>query len=131
MQRRLAREMVMKLIYQMDIQGEFSTDMVDRFIETLPEDEQNKYIREIAEKFIQNKDQIDQLVDENSKQWKLARIAKVDLSILRVAITEIQYDEDIPENVSINEAVELAKTFSSDESGSFINGILGSIMKNK
>lgn len=131
MNRKLAREMVMKLIFQMDIQNDFSDEIVERFLEELPDDNQILYIKKSAQQFVENKNQIDKLIEENSKGWKFNRIGKVDLTILRVAITEIYYMDEIPEIVSINEAVELAKTFSTDESSSFINGVLGSIIEKK
>jgi N utilization substance protein B len=131
MNRKLAREMAMKLIFQMDIQDDFSNERINKFLEELPEDNQRDYIRELAENFIKNKEKIDNSIEENAKGWKINRIAKVDLTILRVAIGEIYYMEDIPEIVSINEAVEMAKTFSSEDSSKFINGVLGSILEKK
>ncbi|QEK12151.1 transcription antitermination factor NusB [Crassaminicella thermophila] len=131
MNRKLAREMTMKLIFQMDIHDDFSNEMITRYIQELPDDSQISYIKELIEKFIKNKDKIDGIIEENSRGWKLNRIAKVDLTILRLAITEIYYMDDIPNSVSINEAVEMAKTFSTEESSSFINGILGSIVEKK
>ncbi|TCO79193.1 transcription antitermination factor NusB [Marinisporobacter balticus] len=131
MNRKLAREMGMKLIFQMDIQNDFSDAMIERFLGELPEDDQAFYIKKLTENFIENMEQVDKLIEEHSKGWKLNRIGKVDLTILRVAITEIYYIEDIPEIVSINEAVEMTKTFSTEESSKFINGVLGSILEKK
>ncbi|QXM06023.1 transcription antitermination factor NusB [Crassaminicella indica] len=131
MNRKLAREMAMKLIFQMDIQNDFSNKMIDKFLEELPEDHQLDYIKKLAEIFINNKEHIDNMIEEHAKGWKINRIAKVDLTILRVALTEIYYMKDIPEIVSINEAVEIAKTFSTEDSSKFINGVLGSIIEEK
>ncbi|QZY56959.1 transcription antitermination factor NusB [Crassaminicella profunda] len=131
MNRKLAREMAMKLIFQMDIQNNFSNEITNKFLEEFPEDSQIDYIKKLAENFIENKEQIDNMVEENARGWKINRIAKVDLTILRVAIVEIYYMEDIPEIVSINEAVEMAKTFSAEDSSKFINGVLGSILEKK
>lgn len=130
MSRKLAREMTMKLIYQMDIQGDFSQEIIDRFIGELPDDEQqNAYIRDVAEKYLEHKAAIDEKIEQYAVEWKLDRMPKVDAAILRLAVAEIFYREDIPESVAINEAVELAKKYSTDHSGSFINGILGSLVK--
>jgi len=130
MRRKEAREKVMHLLFQMDAHNEYSNDFLNRNIDdSSMEGNQADYIKNIAILYITNKDKIDHIIEENSKDWKLNRIAKVDLAILRVAITEIYYFNDIPHSVSINEAVELAKTFSTEESGSFINGILGNIAK--
>lgn len=74
---------------------------------------------------------IDSLIDKTAEGWKLSRMSKVDLTILRLAVYEMRYDEDVPVGVAINEAVELAKKFGGDESPAFINGILGRIGKEK
>ena len=74
-----------------------------------------------------NRDKLDQMIDECSDNWSLGRMSKVDISILRMAVYEFLYCEDIPPKVSINEAVDLGKMFGSENSGSFINGILDAI----
>ncbi|MBB6216628.1 N utilization substance protein B [Anaerosolibacter carboniphilus] len=132
MSRKFAREMAMKLIYQMDMHGDFSDTMIDRFVNELPEDkEENDYIKNIVSIYITHKSAIDEIIEEHAIDWKLDRMPKVDAAILRLAIAEIQYRKDIPESVSINEAVELAKQYSTDHSGGFINGILGSFVEKK
>ncbi|MFT9493656.1 transcription antitermination factor NusB [Anaerosolibacter sp.] len=132
MSRKFAREMAMKLIYQMDMHGEFSDTMIHRFINELPEDKQeNDYIQNIVGIYISHKNEIDRIIDDHAIDWKIDRMPKVDAAILRLAIAEIKYREDIPESVSINEAVELAKQYSTDHSGGFINGILGSFVEKK
>ena len=68
--------------------------------------------------------EIDRLIDEHSTGWKIGRIGKVELSILRLALYELKYDEDIPDKVAINEAVELAKKYGQEHAGSFVNGVL-------
>lgn len=133
MKRSKAREMAMNILFQMDFHNEYTLDFTNKYLENSEESEndQEEYIRVLTQKFINNIEVIDKLIEEKSNEWKLSRIAKVDLAILRVAITELEYFDDIPNSVSINEAVELAKTFSTEESGSFVNGILGNITKNK
>ncbi|WP_129597784.1 transcription antitermination factor NusB [Anaerophilus nitritogenes] len=131
MNRKLAREMVMKLCFQMDIQNDFSEEMIGKFLKDLPENDQEDYIKKVAMSFILNKEKTDKFIEKHSKGWKINRLAKVDLTILRIAITEIHYIDDVPEIVSINEAVELSKKFSTDESSKFINGVLGSILEDK
>ncbi len=73
--------------------------------------------------------EIDARIGETAQGWKLSRLAKVDLAILRLAVYEMKYDEDVPVGVAINEAVELSKKFGGDESPAFINGILGKLGK--
>ena len=71
---------------------------------------------------------VDEIISNSSKGWKINRLSKVDLNILRLAIYEIKYNESIPVNVSINEAINLAKKYSSDEAPAFINGVLGHVV---
>ena len=73
--------------------------------------------------------EIDKLIEENVKGWDTSRMGKVDLTVLRLAVYEMRYDEDIPTGVAINEAVEIAKMYGQENSGSFVNGILGKIVK--
>ena len=89
------------------------------------------YVVQRADKIIELLPQIDAKLDEISKGWKLDRLGKVELAILRLAIFEINFDEDIPTNVALNEAVELAKTFGGDTSPSFINGVLGKLIEDE
>ena len=94
-------------------------------IEDIDMDYLNKTILDI----INNLETIDKKIEDNSKTWRLNRIAKIDLSILRVALAEILYNELIPNATSINEAVKISKRYSADESYKFINGILGSVCR--
>ncbi len=132
MGRRAAREIAMKLIYQLEIQKESREEQIRQTLEqeTLSENDTN-YITDVVEGVFKNLEHIDKTIELYSKGWKLARISKVDLSILRLSIYEVSYRNDIPFNVSINEAVELAKNYSGEESSSFINGILGKISKER
>ncbi len=75
-------------------------------------------------------EEIDSLIEKNLKGWKKNRISKISLTILRIAVFEILYVEDVPVSVSINEAVELAKSYATADDGSFVNGVLGSVAKN-
>ena len=86
------------------------------------EDMSQKY-RHVLEKL----DEIDVLLNETSRGWKTKRMSRVDLTALRLAVYELKYDKDVPTGVAINEAVELAKRFGGETSGSFVNGILGKI----
>ncbi len=88
-----------------------------------------------AEKLIntvtENTDKIDEIISSYLRGWKLVRLPKVDLAILRLAVAEIMWFEDVPDKVSVNEAVELAKKYSEEKSPSFINGVLGSVVRGK
>ena len=87
------------------------------------------YIQTKFEKICEKLSEIDAKLNECSKGWKTARMAKVDLTILRLAVFEVVYDEDVPNRVAINEAVELAKKFGGNDSPSFVNGVLGKVAK--
>lgn len=86
-----------------------------------------EYIRTKSEKIVEKKEEIDALLNENAKGWKTSRMNKVDLSILRLAVYEMKWDDDVPVGVAIDEAVELAKKYSSGEGSSFVNGILAKL----
>lgn len=77
----------------------------------------------------ENIDRINEIIEENLKSWKMNRIAKTDLAILQLAVYEIFYRDDVPDSVAINEAVELGKEYGTDDSGSFINGVLGKVVR--
>ena len=128
MSRRKSREFAMQLLYQMELRG---GDDRGEQLELAFEENENKYsdadkvyIENVVQGVFANLGELDTVVENNAKGWKLSRIARIDLSILRLCIYEINYRDDIPFNISINEAVELAKKYGTEDSGSFINGIL-------
>ena len=130
--RRKTREALMQMLYQMEAQGDFSEDARKSFMERFLEDGSDvKYFEAAFNAYINNNNDIDDLIESYSKGWKLDRLAKVDLSVLRLAVAEMLYlkDGSIPPAVSINEAVELAKSFGTEGSASFVNGILGRIIR--
>ncbi len=130
MGRRAARETAMKLLYQLEIQKDDREQQIEfvlqeeEFIEN-----DKKYILEIMDGVHKSIEEIDLMIEKYSKGWKINRLSKVDLSILRLSIYEMTYRKDIPFNVSINEAVELAKKYSNDDAGAFVNGILGQVSR--
>lgn len=130
MGRRKARESSMKLLYQLELNKSFDEEIVEGFFdnENFTEDE-NKYINDSLKKIKENLDVIDCNIEKHIEGWKKDRLSKVDLAILRIAIYEITYRDDIPTEVSINESIEISKKFSSDESSKFINGVLGSFVR--
>ncbi len=130
MGRRASREIAMKLLYQLEIQKGDREEQIRTALEgnSLTRNDR-EYIMDIIEGVTANLPKIDKLIETYSKGWKINRLSKVDLSILRLSIYEICCRNDIPSIVSINEAVELAKKYSSEESGAFVNGILGSVSK--
>ena len=142
MSRRVAREYAIQFLFSMDFNKYEDAEL--QMIEFLDhkaehkEDEEatlNKdsrvYTEEIIKGALQHFDEIDKLIEFHTTGWKKDRIAKVDLAILRLAIYEIVFNNEVPDSVAANEAVELAKKFSTDESGSFVNGVLGKIIRGK
>jgi N utilization substance protein B len=121
MNRIRSREVAMEILYQMEIQKDYE---LERFLKHYEEALDEAYIKNTITLWYANKDEIESQISEHLKGWKLERISKLDLSILRLGLTEILYDEAIPVKVSINEAVNLAKKYVDEKSGKFINGVL-------
>ena len=130
----------MKYIYGLDINKSWDQDIevldsdsvfIRDFLEDNEEiDEKDLiYINNILNGMVNNLEELDRLIDSNSKDWRLNRFSRIDLSILRLAVYEILYIEDIPHQVSINEAVRMAQKFGSKKSSKFINGILGGVVR--
>ena len=99
------------------------TKLFEEELENIKE-EDKKYLTGKVDAILSHLESIDAEINDKSVGWKTSRMAKVDLAILRLAVYEIRYEEDIPEKVSINEAVELAKKYGTDDSSSFVNGVL-------
>lgn len=130
MSRRKIREKLMQLIFQMDIQQNYSDEAkVDFFNTYIDDPEQTEYAEAVVEAIRNHKEEIDNIIEGGSNNWKLNRISKVDLSILRLSIAEIMYLDDIPASVSASEAVDLANKFGGERSGRFINGIIGGVIR--
>ncbi len=130
MGRKLARESAMKLLFQMHLNNDFSSESINIFINSDEfSDDEKEYIVDTANKVIENLEIIDSKIEKYAVGWKVNRIPKVDLSILRIAIYEILFRSDIPVEVSINEAIDISKKYSTSESSKFINGLLGSIAR--
>ena len=126
--RRKARALTLQALYEVDSAGHGAEEVVTRLLaeEKLPEENAN-FIRELVTGVIQNKGKIDENIRGFAPTWPLEQIPVVDRNILRLAIFEILLDNKVPVKVAINEAVELAKTFGSDNSSKFVNGVLGSV----
>ena len=130
MSRRELREQIFKMLFRIEFhEGMEMEEQMQLFLEEEEEisKEDSEYIRNKYENIVEHLEEIDASVNEKAKGWKTSRMAKEELSLIRLAIYEIQYDEDIPAGVAINEAVELANRVGGETSGSFVNGILGKI----
>ncbi len=144
MTRTVAREISVQIGYSLADKPESVQETLDSFFDkeyfaTLGEEnelfveypgkKQLQYIRKIVEGTVSHRDELDAYIEKYSKGWKLSRISKTALSLLRTALFEVIYMDDVPDSVAINEAVELSKGYEDMETVSFINGILGSFMR--
>lgn len=129
MGRRETREKAMKFLYQIQIQKDDIEEQIDRFIVeyNIKEETDKEYMLDVVHGVIREQQALDQLISRHLKGWTIGRIPKVDLAIIRLSSYEMKFREDIPNNVSINEAVEMAKKYCDDQSKAFINGVLGKI----
>ena len=127
MRRSEIREHVFKLLFRVEFHDQDEMDeQISLFEDELASlrEKDMTYIKDKCNSIFEKIDEIDSAVNEVSSGWKTSRMSKVDLSIIRLAVYEIKYEEEIPFKVSINEAVELAKKYGTDDSPSFVNGIL-------
>lgn len=124
MNRKQTREMVMQLIYQMEIHQDFTKEFFEKHRSSEMIDDNLIYYNAVIDHFIKHQTIVDSMLADASDNWKFDRVNKVELAILRLALTEMRFIADIPAKVSINEAVDLGKKFSDEQAGKFINGIL-------
>ncbi|MDD7738808.1 MAG: transcription antitermination factor NusB [Fusicatenibacter sp.] len=134
MNRSKLRENIFKLLYTAEFQKEEEMpQQLSLYFEFTGDEEiqpkDQLYIEEKYRRVTEHIDEIDEMLNQVSEGWKTSRMGKVDLAILRLALYEMKYDDEIPVGVAINEAVELAKSFGREESASFINGILGKLAR--
>lgn len=130
MTRREEREHIFKLLFLIEFYKEDELEQQESmYFENLPDakEKDRAYIRKKYENIRENLGQIDEQITEVAKGWRTERMGKVELTLLRLAVYEIKYDDDIPTGVAINEAVELAKIFGGEGSSAFVNGVLAKL----
>ena len=126
--RRQSRELAMQALFYMDMQKNASEEMLDSFCGCFCNSKKSRpFLIKLVNGVIGKKGQIDGLVERFSQNWKISRMSCVDRNVMRIAVYEMLYCDDIPAKVSINEAVDIGKKFGTQESGAFINGIMDSI----
>lgn len=133
MQRSAMRELAFQLIYGLEMQKEESLEQVDIFLESneITDEKVIQYLKDMQKGLVENSQEINTLIENNLKEnWSLARVSKINLSLIKIAIYEMLY-KDLPYKVAINEVVELAKKYSDESAPVFINGILASVVKDK
>ena len=126
--RRKSREFALQALYQLNITKQDVTSLLPQFQKYfLPDGEPDEFLRRLVLGVLNHYEELDRLIEKYSENWSLDRIDVINRNILRMALFELLYCEDIPPKVTINEAVDLAKRYGSEDSGSFINGILDRI----
>lgn len=132
MGRREMREHIFKLLFLREFnEAAEMPEQIKLYFDNMEElsPVEQAYMEDKYNKIQEHLEEIDQLLNEISTGWKTKRMGRVDLNILRLAVYEMKYDEDVPVKVAINEAVEIGKTFGGEDSASFINGILGKVAR--
>jgi transcription antitermination factor NusB len=120
----------MQLLYQLDIQGPEGIEPLDKFFtEADADDSVRKLASEWTKGAWENLQQCDQLITASTLKWQFGRLSPVDKSILRLSVYQLKFCPDVPPKVVINEAIELAKKFSSEKAPSFVNGVLDAVLK--
>ena len=128
--RRRARELAMQALYYMDIGRHVPADALDLFRLSFPCPQKvQPFFDDLVHGVMDRRVELDAIIERFSSNWKVSRMSCVDRNIIRIAVYEILHCEDIPTKVSINEAIDVAKKYGTEESGAFINGILDSIRK--
>ncbi len=136
MKRSELRENIFKLLFRVEFNGkEEMKEQVNLYFDDIPvegsstiSEKNQKYIQDKYHAIVEKLEEIDKEIEEVSDGWQISRMGKVELTIIRLALYEIRYDDDVPTGVAINEAVELAKKFGGEDAPSFINGILAKMV---
>ncbi|HJB33476.1 MAG TPA: transcription antitermination factor NusB [Candidatus Blautia merdipullorum] len=132
MGRREMREHIFKLLFLREFnEAEEMPEQIKLYFDEMEDlgPDQQTYMENKYDRIQEHLEEIDRILNEKSTGWKTKRMSKVDLNILRLAVFEMKYDEDVPVKVAINEAVEISKVFGGEDSASFINGILGKVAR--
>lgn len=125
MNRHTAREKAFQVLFQLGINDNNPDKAVEEHLESI---EIDAFLMSLVKGVTENKAELDDIISKNLENWTIDRIASVEKTILRIAILELNYIDDIPTNVSINEAVELANMYGEEKSGKFVNGVLSKII---
>lgn len=130
--RRDAREAAVQYLYQREMQGDQSDQALEEFYEMRGLSPSGKrFCNELLQGWMQNREEIDEVIAKNARNFEFNRLSAVDRNVLRIACHEILFRSDIPAPVAINEAIEIAKKYSTEDSGKFVNGVLDNIRKQK
>ncbi len=121
----------MKMFYQMDIRNEYDHFEYEQSLENIKREIEKKYFLDVLHSYINNREVIDEKIQKAITSRSIHKIGKIELALIRVAATEIDYLKDFPVEVAVNEAIELSKIYATEKSYIFINGVLGRYIENK
>lgn len=130
MTRREIRELIFKMVFRVEFHtGEEIPEQLRLFMDALDQasEKDRSYIEHKVEDLLTHLTEIDEIIDASATNWKTSRMAKVELTLIRLAVYEMKFEEGVPTGVAINEAVELAKAYGEDNSPAFVNGVLARI----
>lgn len=126
MNRRTSREKALQAVFQVDVG---KSDPENAYRHVLGKDNDDVFLKKLFFGTVEHLHELDQIITDHLENWSLDRLANVDRNLLRIAVYEMKYMEDVPYTVSINEAVEIAKRFGDEKSSRFINGVLAKVME--
>ena len=126
---RKARESAMQALYALEMNNGYPADILDLYDESFNDSEDDEYMKQLFHCVVEQTSWADDLISKCLKNWEYGRVALLDKILLRMGVSEIYFMEDVPPKVSISEMVEIAKVYSTEESSSFVNGILDTIYK--
>lgn len=140
MKRRLARELAVSSLYQMEMNEVSASDAIGMLMDELRHDNEiganpaesgstDEFVRELVFGVLEHKQAIDGMLQQFLTGWQVDRLSRVDRQVLRLACYEMVFRDDVPPKAAINEAIELAKRFGTEESGKFVNGVLGKLLQ--
>jgi N utilization substance protein B len=125
MKRRTAREKALQALFQIDVSDVTPSSAIEHVLEGVETDE---YLTKLVKGVVEQKNEIDQLIRANLEKWTLERLATVDRNLLRIAVYELRFaNNDVPESVVLDEAIEIAKIYGDEQSSKFINGVLSKV----
>ena len=129
MRRSKVREHIFKMLFSIGFDAADADEQIELYLEQVEEasEEERGYMRKKVKDIVAHEEEIDAMINEHTTGWKTGRMNKVDLSVLRLAVYEMKWDDEVPVKVAINEAVELAKKFGGDDSPGFVNGVLAKL----
>ena len=129
--RHRARKIVMDVLYHLEIDRVKPADILDDYREEMAAKEISEFVERMVAGIVKKMPELDAIIDDYADKWALNRMPILDRNILRIGVYELTYENDITASVTINEAVELANTYSTEDSGRFVNGILGRLVKDR